>query len=179
MINPDISKILEFIQQKNKEQVDIETYTRISLRIFEESKLLEDREYDKWIELLDSSFEYIVLNRELKDKRENHNSIITTPIIYDGIETIKIKLTRLKMYEAWSDNPPSKVKYFITNILAYKFLSGILVRSSVQLIKYRTTDTNMITYDRVDILNNQLKLQKRVIIPDTSVFNIQDLTYIL
>ncbi|WP_148691151.1 aromatic-ring-hydroxylating dioxygenase subunit beta [Acidianus manzaensis] len=161
----------------DKNEVNENEYIKIVRFLNKEAELLEYRKYLEWLDFLHPDVEYIVLVREIKDKKDN--SISNGLLIYDKKDTIKIKIDRLTSNYAWSDNPPSVSKYMITNILAYNFMDYYLARSNVLFIKYRSSDLMYLTYKRADIISKDMKILKRIVLPDVHSINMQDLTYFL
>jgi 3-phenylpropionate/cinnamic acid dioxygenase small subunit len=161
----------------DKNEVTENEYVKIIRFLYREAELLESHKYYDWLDLLHQNVEYIVLVRELKDKKDN--SISNGLIIHDKKNTIKIKIDRLNSNDAWSDNPPSVTKYLITNTLAYYFMDYYLARSDILFIKYRSHDLMYISYKRVDILSKDMKILRRIVLPDVHSINLQDLTYFL
>ncbi len=168
---------IEMYLNYDKNEVSESEYIKIIRFLNREAELLEYHNYMDWLDLLHPDMEYIVLVRELKDKKDK--SMSNGLVIYDKINTIKIKIDRLNSNDAWSDNPPSVSKYLITNTLAYNFLDYYLARSNVLFIKYRSTDLMYLSYKRVDIISKDMKLVKRIVLPDVHSINLQDLTYFL
>jgi 3-phenylpropionate/cinnamic acid dioxygenase small subunit len=79
--------------------------------LFRESRLLDDRRYREWIELLAVEATYwIPCNGEGRDPDREIS------LVYDDLPKLKDRIERLLSGMAHAQNPPSKTKRLVSNI---------------------------------------------------------------
>jgi 3-phenylpropionate/cinnamic acid dioxygenase small subunit len=91
--------------------------------LLNEAELLDDRKWTEWLELLTDDFQYLL---PLPVTRDNPELPAYDDIAYLQAEnrgTLSGWVARLSPQNidtAWSENPPARVRHFITNIRARK-----------------------------------------------------------
>ncbi|OBH52897.1 hypothetical protein A5686_09555 [Mycobacterium sp. E2479] len=132
--------------------IPMETHYEIEQFLYREARLLDERRFGEWIELFAEDARYVMpvrLNREDGAAWESHSKSFD-----DTRQTLAIRVNRLSTEYAWAEQPPSRVRHFITNVITETTPeSGELIARSNELI-YRSrgdvTDFNIISAQRVD-----------------------------
>jgi 3-phenylpropionate/cinnamic acid dioxygenase small subunit len=95
---------------------------------------------------------------------------------------MKIRVERLFTKSAWSNDPPSRTRHFVSNIRIKKGEreNELEVKSYFQFVRNRGSQTinDQLTGERVDILRKEghdWKVAKRTIYPDHAVIGTQNL----
>jgi 3-phenylpropionate/cinnamic acid dioxygenase small subunit len=104
------------------EPVDLELHHRIEQHYFLEARLLQNGDYRSWLEqLVAPDIHYwmpVIEQRLLRDKRPP-----PTPddaaIYNDDYATLKMRVDRLYTGQVWMEDPPSRIRYILSNIEAY------------------------------------------------------------
>lgn len=140
---------------------ETEIYLKLTQFIFYEAKLLDERKYEEWLNLLDEEITYEVYTPITGSLDYN--------LIYiadkNGIIT---RIRRYNLDSAWAENPPSFTCRIVSNILVRK-INDEKYKVSSNIIVYRNRDyieTDHIIAHRDDIIlltENEIKLRERKI----------------
>ena len=94
----------------------------VSQHYYQEATLLQDREFSVWLEtFVAKDIHYwmpVTERRYVKDKRPEP-SPNEMAIINDDYDELKQRVDRLGTGTVWMENPPSSVRYLITNIQVF------------------------------------------------------------
>jgi 3-phenylpropionate/cinnamic acid dioxygenase small subunit len=105
-----------------KERVSMQLHYDVSQHYFQEATLLQDREFSAWLEtFVAKDIHYwmpVVERRYVKDRREEP-SPNDMAIVNDNYDELKQRVDRLGTGTVWMENPPSSVRYLITNVQAF------------------------------------------------------------
>ncbi|WP_081282605.1 3-phenylpropionate/cinnamic acid dioxygenase subunit beta [Mycobacterium asiaticum] len=134
--------------------VPMDTHYEVAQFLYREAQLLDERRFKEWIELFTEDARYVMpvrLNREDGAAWESHSKSFD-----DTRQTLAIRVNRLSTEYAWAEQPPSRVRHFITNLTTEMTPDPTeLVARSNELI-YRSrgdaTEYNIISAQRVDRL---------------------------
>lgn len=152
-----------------------------------EAALLDQRRYEDWMNLMSEDIEYRmpvrvttpgdVAETTLRDMdhfRENHFSLSK-------------RVERLYTEYAWTEDPPSRVRHFVTNVLTYRLPSSpdeVVVHSYVLMFRSRADyrEPELISAERTDrLVRNDAgwQITRRDILVDESVLRTQNLAIFL
>ncbi len=81
--------------------------------LFQEAKLLENRRFDEWLELLTRDVIYWVPNA-----REDSDISDEAMISYEGYDELRARTVRLQHPLNPTQKPPPRTRHFITNVSA-------------------------------------------------------------
>lgn len=106
----------------NLQAVSMELHHEISQFYYLESRTLQERRFPYWLEqFVAEDIHYwmpVYEQRYIRDKRPQ-----PTPddaaIFNDNYSELKQRVDRLETGQVWMEDPPSKIRYLITNIEAY------------------------------------------------------------
>jgi N,N-dimethyl phenylurea N-demethylase beta subunit len=120
-----------------------------------EAKLLDERRFEEWLELLDDDIVYEVPLRQTKSNyRDEHPE--NAFHIRDSKALIKNRVDRLKSGFAWSETPPSRTLRLLGNVFVSAIRSAdvIEVESAMLLYRQRGTDatSDVIPVRRRDVI---------------------------
>ncbi|WP_054964403.1 aromatic-ring-hydroxylating dioxygenase subunit beta [Acidiplasma aeolicum] len=153
-----------------------------------EAEILDNHQYDKWIDMLTEDIEYkmpVRITREKEDKETDLELSKSQYHFIDNKESILMRVNRYKNEYAWSENPLSRTKHFITNVRIEKVNeTESIVKSYVLFYRSRRDNAypEIFAYERLDKFryeNNKWKLAKRNIIPENSVLPLMNLSNFL
>ena len=138
--------------------------------LLNEAELLDDRKWPEWLELLTDDFQYLL---PLPVTRDNPELPAYDDIAYLQAENRRTlggwvdRLSPQNIDTAWSENPPARVRHFITNIRARQaeVPGEISVRANVLIsISRLDEEASVFAAERHDTLrgeNGELKLALR------------------
>lgn len=84
-----------------------------------EAELLDDRRWIEWLELLTDDFEYVLPVPVTRDNPELPAYDESTLLQAENRFTLEAWVERLnpgKVETAWAENPPARVRHFVTNV---------------------------------------------------------------
>ena len=154
-----------------------------------EADLLDERNYDTWLELLTEDIVYWMPMRK-NVSYQNRDKDITEEDdlawIYDDKDTLRKRVKQIKTGIHWADEPISRVSHLITNIRLAEPISslgeGETAMTKCRFIVYRNRvedETDFLVGRREDTLvrtGGELKVSRRKIILDQSVLLAKNLT---
>ena len=164
--------------------IDIQTHREIEKLLYREARLLDERQFEPWLELWTMDCRYHVpVRRNVAAKHAD--GIIPVDNELDDDEGVALiddnkmllyaRVMRLKTGKAWCENPPSRSRRFVSNIEIeadetdgeYKVYSNLLHFRS-----RRETEENLFASQRRDIIvkdGENLLIKDRLVILDSNV----------
>ncbi|SDH84447.1 aromatic-ring-hydroxylating dioxygenase subunit beta [Alteribacillus bidgolensis] len=150
--------------------------------LIQEAKLLDRIEFDNWYELMHSDLQYLMPVRVNKEGNERPDYSTEMFAFQDDIDTLKMRVERLKTDYAWAELPPSRTRRFVSNVdvLEYEENNYALVESYLLIYRSRTDDIHhdLISGERRDEFkyeDGSWKLSKRFFIVDQTTINTRNL----
>ena len=87
--------------------------------LFEEAAMLDERRYEDWLKLLTDDIHYWMPIRRTTTMREVEQEF-TAPgnmaFFDDDLAQLKLRIQKITSGNAWSEDPPSRTRHFVTNI---------------------------------------------------------------
>jgi 3-phenylpropionate/cinnamic acid dioxygenase small subunit len=156
---------------------------------YKEADLLDERDYDRWLELLTEDIVYWMPMRKNVSYANRDRDITAENDVawfHDDKETLRKRVKQIQTGLHWADEPISRVSHLITNIrLAEPTTAldeGAKTTTKCRFIVYRNrleAETDFLIGRREDTLtrvDGELKLARRKIILDQSVLLAKNLT---
>ncbi len=164
-------KLLELKGAGN--HVDLATFFDIERQMYKEARLLDNEQMDEWVKTLSDDLIYWMPIRENYLRKHRQAEITPNRVaLYDEtIEEIKIRLIRNDSGMCWTEDPPTRHTYSISNVEAFE--TDIENEFEVQSVftVYRSRferDDNTLMGRRKDILrrkdNGDFELVGRLIL---------------
>lgn len=159
---------------------------KITQFYYQEAYYLDHREYDKWLDMLSDDIEYRMPLRVTVDNAVGSNVNENMTYVSDTKEDLEMKVERLFTKSAWVDNPATRQRHYITNVMIepgsepdeYKVKSAFLYKRS----RSSDPETEEIFGEREDILkkiNGEWKITSRTIYTDQTVLTAANLSMFL
>lgn len=154
--------------------------------LYYEAELLDDRKFEEWLDLFADDARYEVPVRVTREKNAEWDVSPTARIFDDSKEMLQVRIERLNTEYAWAEDPPSRVRHFISNIRVYPGDNGgeynvrynvLIYRSRGELPRYE-----LLSGQRRDVLRETpdgWRIARRVVILDQSVLASYNLSYFL
>jgi 3-phenylpropionate/cinnamic acid dioxygenase small subunit len=154
-----------------------------------EADLLDERDYDRWLELLTEDIVYWMPMRKNVSYANRDKDITAEDDVawfHDDKETLRKRVKQIQTGIHWADEPISRVAHVITNIRLAEptavLAEGAKTTTKCRFIVYRNrleSETDLLVGRREDTLtrvNGELKIARRKIILDQSVLLAKNLT---
>ena len=152
-----------------------------------EAWLLDERKLTEWLGLFTDDILYFMPRRKNVLRREAHREV--TPLgdlalIEDDRTYLQMRVARLDSGMAWAEEPPSRTRHLIGNLVAEPLDNGEVVARTAFLV-YRShleTDHQLLSGCREDVLrkvNGAWKVRRRTIVLDANVLLDKNLSVFL
>jgi 3-phenylpropionate/cinnamic acid dioxygenase small subunit len=156
---------------------------------YKEADLLDEREYDQWLDLLTEDIVYWMPMRKnvsFANRTQDITAEDDVAWFHDDKETLRKRVKQIQTGLHWADEPISRVAHVISNIRLVDPVSaldeGARATTKCRFIVYRNrleSETDLLIGRREDTLTRiggQLKVSRRKIILDQSVLLAKNLT---
>ena len=156
--------------------------------LVEEAALLDAADYAGWLDLLCEDIRYVMPVRVTTARGAGFDSLADMGHFDEDMYALRKRVQRLATDHAWTEDPPSRTRHFVTNIRTFRHQTGELrvlrVESALLLFRSRgdTREPDLISAGRTDLLRETgdgLRLARREIIVDESVLRTQNLAVFL
>jgi 3-phenylpropionate/cinnamic acid dioxygenase small subunit len=166
--------------------VDVETYLDVLDWLNWEAELLDRREFHAWLSLLDPAIRYRMPVPVTIDRRSaGHVPLGPIDHFDEDLYSLQKRVQRLDGEYAWTEDPPSRTRRFVTNVRVRPLAAGdIEARSYVLLHRSRgdVRPAEVISAERTDVLRRRDEtwvLIAREISIDEAVLRMQNLAVFL
>ena len=153
--------------------------------LVEEAALLDAADYAGWLELLCEDIRYLMPVRVTTARGAGFDSLADMGHFDEDLYALRKRVQRLATDHAWTEDPPSRTRHFVTNVRTFRDEGDDLqVESALLLFRSRgdTREADLISAGRTDLLRataDGLRLARREIIVDESVLRTQNLAVFL
>lgn len=97
--------------------VDRETVFEIQDFLHREALALDERRFRDWLEYLADDIRYEVPVRVTREGLADWELSPTSRIFDDTKQTLEVRVRRLETDFAWAEQPPSRTRHFVTNVV--------------------------------------------------------------
>lgn len=154
--------------------------------LYEEAEYLDDGRLHEWLELLTDDVDYRIPRRVTRERGSEKSEFSDDSFLYrEDKGTLETRVERYDKEYAWAENPPSRLRHFVTNVRVASVDGDELdVRSNVMLYRNQgeTTEEDLLSCERRDTLrrtDDGLKLAKRVVFLDQTVLGTRNLSFFI
>ena len=152
-----------------------------------EAWLLDERKFREWLDLFTDDALYFMPRRKNVPRRESHREV--TPLgdlalVEDDKRYLEMRVARLETGMAWAEDPPSRTRHLVGNLVAEPRDGGD-VQAKTGFLVYRShleTDQQVLAGSREDVLRRvgeTWKVAKRTIVLDANVLLDKNLSIFL
>ena len=167
------------LDQHVHSELDYEMHTQFEVErfLYREARLLDRKEFDQWLELFTDDVHYFMPLRRTRTKRELDQEF-TQPGEMAWFDDNKMvlagRVAKLATGTAWAEDPPSRTRHIITNVLVVEDRGDELdVESNFLLYRTRLKSEEYTWIgSREDVLrrvDGALKIAKRTILLEQTV----------
>jgi ethylbenzene dioxygenase beta subunit len=160
--------------------------------LYREAALLDEGRYREWLSLLTEDVVYRVPVRLTRERppQGGYGGIAEEMLHMDEDRvSLEMRVARLETGFAWAEDPPSRLRHFVTNVRVGQPLKTdrgeeVEVRSYLLLFRSRwdKPDFTFLSAERQDLLrreNGSWKLARRLVILDHSTLPTHNLSFFL
>ncbi|TKC18420.1 aromatic-ring-hydroxylating dioxygenase subunit beta [Robertmurraya kyonggiensis] len=169
-----------------KKKITPELQMEITNLYYQEAYFLDNRKYKEWLELFTDDISYKMPLRETVEGVGVENIADDSFYFEETIKSLSTRVNRLYTKSAWVENPATRQRHFITNIIieSTENPNEFRVRSYFLFKRSRgsTIDIEEMFGERVDkvrLENNQWKIASRIVYPDQSVITTMNMSMFL
>jgi 3-phenylpropionate/cinnamic acid dioxygenase small subunit len=163
-------------------------YNAIVTFLYEEAALLDQIRLNEWAQTLATDLVYTVPLRHTRSSAEQGASIVRTVQHYhDDYRSILGRILRLSGKSAWAEDPPSRTRRLVSNIMVAEtaVANELEVRSYLLMTRSRFhfPEVDVISAERRDLVRQEadgsLRLARREVIIDQAVLGTPNLAVFL
>ena len=98
--------------------VDTETYLALQGLLFAEARLLDNEQYEDWLDMLSDDVHYYMPMpvRYARDEKENAARALEANIFNDYKDHLKLRVSRFRTGFVWAENPQNHLRHLVSNI---------------------------------------------------------------
>ena len=151
--------------------------------LVEEAALLDAADYSGWLALLTEDIRYVMPVQVTTARGAPASNGMGH--FDEDMYALRKRVQRLATDHAWTEDPPSRTRHFVTNVRTFRAEGDDLrVESALLLFRSRgdTREPSLISAGRTDLLRataDGLRLARREITVDESVLRTQNLAVFL
>lgn len=98
-------------------KVDRDTVFDITDFLYREALALDERRFRDWLAVLTDDIRYEVPVRVTREGLAEWELSPTSRIFDDTRETLEVRVRRLETDFAWAEQPPSRTRHYVTNVV--------------------------------------------------------------
>lgn len=164
--------------------VDVER--EVERFLYREAELLDERRLREWLGLLTQDVRYQV---PIRIAREQGAAPGVTGVAADGFhldedrDSLEMRVERVETGYAWAEDPPSRLRHFVTNVRVAEGADGELaVRSNVLVYRSRwdRPGHDLLSAERHDVLRAEgegWRLARRLVVLDSTTLPTLNLSF--
>jgi 3-phenylpropionate/cinnamic acid dioxygenase small subunit len=169
-----------------KNKITPELQLEITNFLHQEAYLLDSRKYKEWLELLAEDLVYRMPLRETVEGVGVENIAEDSAFFEETKKSLTTRANRLYTKSAWVENPATRQRHFITNIMIERTTNpnDFKVRSYFLFQRSRGSSHSIeqMFGERNDIIrkvNDEFKIAERTIYPDQAVITTMNMSMFL
>jgi len=152
--------------------------------LVEEAALLDAADYPGWLDLLCEDIRYLMPVRVTTARGAPASAQPGMGHFDEDMYALRKRVQRLATDHAWTEDPPSRTRHFVTNVRTFRHDDGLKVESALLMFRSRgdTREADLISAGRADLLRETpdgLRLARREITVDEAVLRTQNLAVFL
>jgi 3-phenylpropionate/cinnamic acid dioxygenase small subunit len=156
-------------------------YGEVQEWLYREAALLDRCQFAQWFELLAPDIQYIVPNRLDLQPSEGAGFDPSMALFVENLASLEVRVQRLSTEQAWAEQPRSRTRHLVSNLLVDRSGDGELLANSAFIVTRQRSHRplDVIAGERQDILrrvDGVLKLAKRTVLLDHTVLDCHNLS---
>lgn len=163
----------------------LELWHDVQQFLFREARLLDERRFDEWLELLAPDIFYfmpILQNRYRHEAAGESTRYGDLAIFEEDKESLVNRVKRLATGQAWAEAPPSRTRHYVGNVEVERGENADEVLARSAILVYRShleRDEEWFAGRREDVLRragDQWRIARRTIVLDQTVLQAKGLS---
>jgi len=161
-----------------------ELWCEVAEWLYREAELLDGGRERDWLAMVSRDVVYQVPVRQTVERARGSGFLEETFHLDERYGSLESRVKRNETEFAWAEDPPSRVRHFVTNIRVARLTDGdVEVRSNLLLYRTRGDNTvpQLLAGERHDVLtrvNGALLLRRRVVRLDVTAIGTHNLAMI-
>jgi phthalate 3,4-dioxygenase beta subunit len=154
--------------------------------LVEEAALLDAADFSGWLDLLCEDIRYLMPVRVTTARGAGLDPHPAMSHFDEDMYALRKRVQRLAGDYAWTEDPPSRTRHFVTNVRTFRDGDDAELRVESALLLFRsrgdTREADLLSAGRTDLLRETaagLRLARREICVDESVLRTQNLAVFL
>lgn len=159
----------------------VDLHTEVREWMYREAELLDDGREREWLEeMISRDISYRLPLRRTVERARGDGWTEGSYHLDETFGSLRARVLRNESGHAWAEDPPSRIRHFITNIRVTRLENGdIAVRENLLIYRTRQDDTvpQILSGERRDILRHEdrLRLVDRSILLDMTAIGTHNL----
>ena len=123
--------------------------------LVEEAALLDAGDYEGWLGLLAADIRYLMPVRVTTARGAGFDALADMGHFDEDLYALRKRVQRLATDHAWTEDPPSRTRHYVTNVRTFAAEDGVLaVESAMLLFRSRgdTREADLVSCGRSDLL---------------------------
>jgi ethylbenzene dioxygenase beta subunit len=157
--------------------------------LYREAELLDEGRYREWLGLVTEDIRYQVPVRTARERGVAASAVtgVATNSFHldEDKDSLELRVDRLETGFAWAEEPPSRIRHFVSNVRAQPLANDeVAVRSSVLVYRSRwdRPGHDLLSGERQDVLrrvDGEWRLAKRWVILDSTTLPTLNLSFLI
>jgi 3-phenylpropionate/cinnamic acid dioxygenase small subunit len=162
-----------------------QTYLEVMAFLIEEAAILDEDRFDEWLALMAPDVGYRMPVRRTLLRKDGLGHETESFYFEEDATSLAVRVSRLTSTNAWAEDPPSRVRRFVSNVRVRDGGSETLGVSSYLLVlrsRWSNSAYDILTAERRDVLrrvDGRLLLADRTIAVDQAVLGTPNLAIFL
>lgn len=158
-------------------RVDQDLWNELNHFYIREAWMLDQRRFKEWLNIFTDDLMYFMPRRKNVSRRDLHREL-TQPgdlaLLEESKVDMEIRIARLDTGMAWSEDPPSRTRHLISNLMVQAGENGEAYAQTAFLVykSHLETDQDLYAGYREDVLRREgdaWKVARRTIVLDANV----------
>lgn len=161
-------------------------HQEVAQYLAEEAHLLGEQQYDRWLSRLTEDIHYVMPVRVTTAKGAGFDRLPGMSHFDEDLYSLRKRVERFATEHAWTEDPPSRLRYHVTNVLVFTTSQPEEVRAESSVLVFRSRgdvrNAEILSAGRRDRLrrvDGELRLADREVVVDESVLRMQNLAIFL
>lgn len=168
--------------------VGLDLHYEIEQFLYHEARLLDDRRFEEWYDLLAADLHYVMPTRYNRLRREADREFAApheAQLFDEDKHSIAQRIRRLRLPTAWAEDPPSRTRHFVSNVTVRPTPNETEFEVECYYLLYRSRaerEVEMFAGMRTDLLRRSgnaagWEIARRRIILDQTVLLARNLSF--
>lgn len=135
--------------------ISLELYHELCQVLYHEAHLLDTQQFEEWLAMMTDDIKYEVPVRLTRERGNEPDYSMDMLTLDEDQATLRLRVNRLKTDFAWAEDPPSRTRRFVTNVVITpgERPDELNVRSYLLIYRSRgaDADSDLISCERRDV----------------------------